>query len=93
MLVDLRACAACLAAAAAARARRRAVPGRLGVLGVLARGRAEVAIERERRATLALVLGCLPAGWCVIDRDACGRERFVGPAAIAPARGTWGTQW
>ena len=92
MLVDLRACAACLAAAVA-RARHRAVPGRLGVLGVLARGWAEVAIERERRATLALVLDCRPAGWCVIERDACGRERFVGPAAIAPARGSRGAPW
>jgi len=91
MLVDLRACAACVAPAVA-RARHRAVPGRMGVLGVLARGW-EVAIERERRATLALVLGCRPAGWCVIERDACGRERFVGPAPIAAARGSRGAPW
>jgi hypothetical protein len=91
MFLDLRACAGCPAAGAAARVRRRAVPG-LGVLGVLARGRAEAVVERERRATLALVLGCLPAGWCVIDRGPSGCERFVGPAAAAPPA-IKGTPW
>jgi hypothetical protein len=92
MFLDLQGCAGCLAAVVAARMRRRGVPG-LGVLSVLARGRTEVAIERERRATLALVLGCLPAGWCVIDRDPCGRERFIGPVAAAPARSVKGALW
>ena len=87
MLADLPACAGWVTAVAAARAIRRAGPG---VLAVLAHGRAEAAIERERRATLAMVIACLPAGWCVIDRDACGRERFTGPACAAPARGVRG---
>jgi hypothetical protein len=93
MFLDLPACAGCLAAAGAVRVRHRAVPGWPGVLGVLARGRAEAVVERERRATLALILACLPAGWCVIDRDPCGRERFIGPAAAAQAPGTRGALW
>jgi hypothetical protein len=86
MLVEVQALAGWLAAAAAVGARRRAVPAGPGVLSVLACGRAEVVTGRERRATLAMVLACLPAGWCVTGRDACGRERFTGPACAAPAR-------
>jgi hypothetical protein len=85
MVVDLPACAGCLTAVATARAKRRWMPDRPGVLGVLARGWAEAAVERERRATLALAIAGLPPGWCVIDRDACGRERFIGPAGAASA--------
>jgi hypothetical protein len=85
MVVDLPACAGCLTAVATARAKRRWMRARPGVLGVLASGWAEVAVERERRATLALVIAALPPGWCVVDRDACGRERFIGPAGAAAA--------
>jgi hypothetical protein len=89
MLPDLPVYAGCLAAAAAARARR-AGPSRPGVLSALASGWAEAAIERQRRTTLAVVITCLPAGWCVIDRDASGRERFIGPTGTAPAHVTRG---
>jgi hypothetical protein len=85
MLVDLRACAACLGAATVARVRHRAATGRLGMLGVLARGRVETAIERERRATLALVLACLPAGRLVRDRAGHLRPPRTS-AAERPAR-------
>ena len=82
------ACAGCLTAAAAARARRGAVPGRAGMLSVLAHGLAESAIERQRRATLAMLTADLPGGWCVTGRDASGREWFIGPACAAPPHGT-----
>src|ERR1035438_10668054 len=83
------ACAGCLTAVAASRARRRAVPARPGVLSVLAHGLAESAMERQRRATLAMLTAGLPGGWCVTGRDPCGRERFIGPAGAAPAP-AWG---
>jgi hypothetical protein len=87
MLVNLSACAGCLKGVFRARQHG---PAWAGVAGVLARGRAEVVIERERRATLALVLAGLPAGWCVLDRDRAGRERFIGPAGTAPVSGVRG---
>jgi len=82
------ACAGCLTAVAAARARRGAVPARPGVLSVLAHGLAESAIERQRRATLAMLTAGLPGGWCVTGRDASGREWFIGPACTAPPHST-----
>lgn len=56
-----------------------------GVFAILARGRAEAMIERERRATLVVALSGLAAGYCLMDRDAAGRERFIGPAGAVPA--------
>jgi hypothetical protein len=85
MVVDVPAYAGCLIAVAAAHAKRRWMPARPGVLGALAYGWAEAAVERERRATLALVIAGLPPGLCVIDRDACGHEWFIGPAGAAAA--------
>jgi hypothetical protein len=44
-------------------------------------------MERERRATLAIMIGSLPAGSCIVDRDELGRERVIGPAGVvAPVR-------
>src|ERR1035438_2296513 len=80
------ACAGCLTAVAASRARRRAVPARPGVLSVLAHGLAESAMERQRRATLAMLTAGLPGGWCVTGRGPRGGEWFIGPAGAAPAR-------
>jgi hypothetical protein len=56
-----------------------------GVFAILARGRAEAMIERERRATLAVALSGLAAGFCLMDRDAAGGERFIGPAGTVPS--------
>jgi len=84
MIVELVACAGGLSAAVSARS-----GGMPSVLAVLARGWAEAALERERRATLAAVIGCLPAAVCVAERDASGRVRFIGPAATAPEEATW----
>jgi hypothetical protein len=87
MLVNLPACAGCLKGVFRARPRGSAWAG---VAGVLARGRAEVVIERERRETLTVVLAGMPAGCCVLDRDPAGRERFIGPAGTAPVYGVRG---
>jgi hypothetical protein len=44
-------------------------------------------MERERRATLAVMIASLPAGGCIIDRDEAGRERVIGAAGVvAPVR-------
>jgi hypothetical protein len=60
---------------------------RPGVLVVLARGWADALMERERRATLAVMIASLPAGGCIIDRDEAGRERVIGAAGVvAPVR-------
>jgi len=90
MLMVPPACAGSLTAAAAAQARRHAIPARPGALSALAQGLAEAVIERQRRTTLAMVIACMPAGWCMTDRDAGGRERFIGPAGAAPAPGARG---
>lgn len=90
MVVDLPACAGYLTVVTASHAKRHRLPARPGVLSVLAGGWAEATVERERRATLALVIAGLPPGWCMIDRDACGRERFIGPATAAAAHGVRG---
>lgn len=63
------------------------------VLPVLAGAWAEAAIERERRTTLVAVLTQLPRGVCVAERDAAGRERFIGPATTVPARRHPGPGW
>jgi hypothetical protein len=81
MFVDLLMWAGCMSAAVSAR--------EPGALAVLARGWAEAALERERRATLAAVIGCLLPSVCVAERDAWGRVRFIGPAATAPGQAAW----
>lgn len=63
-------------------------PVRPGVLSVLAHGLAEAVVERQRRTTLALLITRLPAGWCATDRDAAGRESYVGPACALQAHTT-----
>jgi len=62
--------------------RRSARPVRPGALAVLARGWTDALMERERRATLAIMIGSLPTGSCIVDRDESGRERVIGPAGV-----------
>lgn len=67
--------------------RRSGDPDRPGALAALVRGWTDALMERERRATLALMIGSLPAGSCIVDRDESGRERVIGPAGVvAPVR-------
>jgi hypothetical protein len=68
--------------AVAAAAARRCWPNLFGVIQTLAQGRVEVALERERRATLALILDRLPPGGNVTHRDALGQERIIQTAVM-----------
>lgn len=88
MLVVPPAYAGYLTAAAAAQGSKHAGSARSGVLSVLAHGLAEAVIERQRRITLALLITRLPADWCATDRDAAGRESYVGPADALRAYST-----
>lgn len=81
MFVDLLVWAGCVRAAMS--------PRGPGALAVVAHAWAEAALERERRSTLVTLIGCLPPGFCVAERDACGRVRFIGPAATAPRQAAW----
>jgi hypothetical protein len=56
------------------------------VLGVV-ESRTEVALEREWRLTIALILKQLPTGSCVTVRDAKSRAWYIGPADQAIVNG------
>jgi hypothetical protein len=88
MTLALPACVGCLSAVAAyIRRIRRPLSSRgKAVLPVLADAWAGVAIERERCTTLIAVMAQLLPRVCVVERDAAGRERFIGPVATAPLR-------
>jgi hypothetical protein len=61
-------------------------PGKSGISEIfrtMAESHGKAVLEREWRITLALTLRQLPAGMCVVGRDAPGREWFIGPAVIA----------
>ena len=85
-------CVGCLSAAVAY-VRRPLRPRDRAVLPVLADAWAEAAVERQRRATIIAVITHLPPGVCVAERDAVGRERFIGPAATVPMRRYPGPGW
>lgn len=57
-----------------------------GALAVLIEGHTQVALERERRLTIALVLKQLPSGSCLLVRDTSGRKWYIGPADRAVTR-------
>jgi hypothetical protein len=57
-----------------------------GVLAALVEGRTRIALEREWRLTMALVLRQLGPGRCLRLRDAVGREWYIGPAGPCVAR-------